>query len=963
MIGLPETIGRYEVLGICGTGAFAVVLRAKDPELASEVAIKLLAENWAENPAVTEAFRREARLLAKLDCPGLIQIYDVGDFNGRPYIVMPFYAGGTLADRLAKPTRETDPSKTVIRLADQLAERLRPLHQAGIIHRDLSPSNILFRHPALDLGLESFDSSPSDGQRAMVLADLGLAASDDSFIEATSTAHNPYLAPAQLHAPETVDPSVDLYACSVILSEVATALGAAYPQLESLAGRCTDDSKEAKLTTVDDWLAEVKRSIGHPGRRRRRRRISALAALSGCLSVIALLSILSKLDVKDESTEPIVSDQSADAPLDTGDLLVKGAEGQNPNEVSVRNPNDLETGPDGSLYFIDSMQNKIRRLSPDGLVYDVAGTGRPGYGGDGGPALDADLFNPMDLTFSPNGDLIFTERLNHTVRRIGRDGLISTIAGTGVAGFSGDGGPASEAQLYYPWGVDFLPDGRLVVADSANSRLRVLDFENGTIDTMAGNGEPPTADFRGGSLQSTAIGQPSDVDITDNGDIMFASLEGLLYRLDVNQTLERLAGTYDGNGYSGDGGPAILAQLNAPNAFTVGPDGSIYIADTFNSRIRRIGPGGEIETIMGNGSTGFAGDGGPASQAVMSIPTGIITADDAIYVSDYLNNRIRKIDSDGEVDSVIGAEPYGFGGEGSPADEVPLGQPNGLALSTDGTVYFTDFLHNKVRTVEGDGVLRSAGPSSFELTGLTELAPEPDGSLLVGTNAGQVLRLHGEDPVQVVAGNPIELGPVGEPIATSLADFVFLAHTEDGILVSDSGNHRVLLLTNDGSVRIVAGTGDPGFSGDEGPATQAQLNTPTNLAIGPDRAIYVTDLGNARIRRIAPDGTISTVAGTGVSVASGDGGPAIGASFVRPYDIAFDSAGRMYVLDNGDPSVRRVGLDGIIESIIVDTAQTPMKEVDAIAVGSAGTYVADGLSHLIYVVDPVGKSRIVAGLQ
>ena len=235
------------------------------------------------------------------------------------------------------------------------------------------------------------------------------------------------------------------------------------------------------------------------------------------------------------------------------------------------------------------------------MISTVAGTGPKGRGGDGGAATEAMLNIPRDIAIGPDGSIYLSDTANWLIRRVGPGGVITTVAGIGsdedgYGGFSGDGGPALEAELNLPGGIAVGPDGSIYIADTGNHRIRRID-RNGIITTVAGDGS---------------------------------------YR------------------HSGDGKPAVDASLNSPSDVAVGPDGSLYIADTENSRIRRVSPTGIITTVAGNGPRGFSGDGGPATKAQLNLPRGIaIGSDGCLYIADTINHRIRRVGTDGIITTVV----------------------------------------------------------------------------------------------------------------------------------------------------------------------------------------------------------------------------------------------------------------------------------------------------------------------
>ena len=322
-------------------------------------------------------------------------------------------------------------------------------------------------------------------------------------------------------------------------------------------------------------------------------------------------------------------------------LLGTGAPGF--SDLQVNNPYGMAIGPDGALYFCDLDNQRIRRFDlKTKAVTTIAGNGERAYKGDGGPAVDAALNMPHEIQFDSTGNIYIAERDNHVIRKVDRaTGIISTVAGTGVAGFSGDGGPGTKAQLRQPHSVAFDRAGSLLICDIGNHRIRRLDLATGIITTWAGTGErKPTPD--GAPLEGTPLNGPRTIAFAPDGDLFLALREGnAIYRIDrATKTLRHIAGTGE-QGYSGDGGPAARAKLGGPKGLTYAGDGSLYVADTENHVVRRIDlKTGTITTVLGSGQRGDGPESDPLA-CRLSRPHGVLFANGALYVSDSEAHRIR----------------------------------------------------------------------------------------------------------------------------------------------------------------------------------------------------------------------------------------------------------------------------------------------------------------------------------
>jgi len=322
----------------------------------------------------------------------------------------------------------------------------------------------------------------------------------------------------------------------------------------------------------------------------------------------------------------------------TGTAGFSGDGGQ-ATSAQLTNPRGVAVDAQGNVYIADEPAQRVRKVS-GGNISTVAGTGTAGFSGDGGQATSAQLKNPIDVAVDAQGNLYIADTLNNRIRKVS-GGNISTVAGTGTAGSTGDGGQATSAQLNNPYGIAVDAQGNLYIADTLNNRIRKVS--GGNISTVAGSG---TAGYSGDGGQATSaqLNSPFDVAVDGQGNLYIADGANNRIRKVSGGIISTIAGTGTA-GFSGDGGQATSAQLKAPFSVAVDAQTNLYIADYGNSRIRRVS-GGIITTIAGTGTAGFTGDGGQASSAQISGPLGVgVDGEGSLYISDTNNRRVRKIEN------------------------------------------------------------------------------------------------------------------------------------------------------------------------------------------------------------------------------------------------------------------------------------------------------------------------------
>lgn len=311
--------------------------------------------------------------------------------------------------------------------------------------------------------------------------------------------------------------------------------------------------------------------------------------------------------------------------------------------AQINNPFGVVRGPDGALWFCEYGGQRIRKVNPDGTIHTMAGNGQKGYAGDGGPALQASMNLPHEIRFDQAGNYYIADMSNHAIRRVdGKTGVITTLAGTGQPGYSGDGGPANQAQLKQPHSIQFDPQGDLYICDIGNHVIRKVDMKTGIISTFAGIGKAgATPD--GAPIAGTPLRGPRSIDFDRDGNLWLATREGnQVFKLDLKKnTIHLIAGTGQ-KGFTGNGGPAKAATLSGPKGIALDRDGNAWLADTESHSVRLVNAKtGNLELIAGTGEKGDGPDGDPLKCKMARLHGIFVDADGSVFIGDSETHRVR----------------------------------------------------------------------------------------------------------------------------------------------------------------------------------------------------------------------------------------------------------------------------------------------------------------------------------
>ena len=567
-------------------------------------------------------------------------------------------------------------------------------------------------------------------------------------------------------------------------------------------------------------------------------------------------------------------------------VCISSGDGGPATQAGLSGPVFAAVDSQANVYVAELGGNAVRKINvATGIISTVAGNGNPNFSGEGGPATQAGV-RPDSLAFDPNGNLYIADARNHVIRRVdGVTGIVTTIAGIPQqAGYSGDGGPATAALAGAPAGLVFDTAGNLFFAELFQCVIRRIDAATGIINRYAGNFTCGYGGDNGpalsAALQFSLQGLRPQLAFDGSGNLLITDTGNQRVRSVNTATgvISTIAGTGTA-GFSGDNGPATSAQLNYPSGILVNNVNQIFIADSFNSLVRRVDTSQTIITFAGNGSIG---DGGPATSAILSTLNGVTRDSQGnLYIGDSFANLLRKIDTAGNISTIAGI-PFlsAPNGDGGPAGQADLGFPSGLAFDSHGNLFIGDVVNAEVREISTAGVIT--------------------------TYAGN-------------AANPGNGGDNGPATQAQLsAPYGIAFDVSDNLYIADGNNanvRRVDAITH--VITTVAGNGTFGCGGGGGPATAATLGFPSNVKVDPQGNLIIADFACAMVWRVDhATGIITVFAGNGNLPLSGDGGPATSAGIGNVWGLAFDGSGYLFLTVDFKQAIRRVdAITGTISTV------------------------------------------------
>jgi len=633
------------------------------------------------------------------------------------------------------------------------------------------------------------------------------------------------------------------------------------------------------------------------------------------------------------------------------------------------NPTGMAMDGGGNLYLADTVNNSIRKITPDGTTTTFAGGQAGSADGNG---TNASFRSPVGVVVDANGNLYVADQSNNTIRKITPDGTVSTLAGfPGSKGGVDDSG--TNARFTHPAGLALDGAGNLYVADTGNNRIRTVT-PDGVVSTLAG----PLTNSAGGSTDGAstnasfyfpvalAVDVSTNIYIADTGN-------DTIRKITPDGTVSTLAGKPRSRGSSD--GAATNARFAFPQGIAVDNSGNLYVSDTGNNTIRRINLDGTVVTLAGQAGLAGATD-GAGTNALFNLPIGmVVDSFGNLFVVDGANNSIREIATNG-VSTTLAGPGGSAGSDNGIESSARFYYPNSVAVDTSRNIYVADILNFVVRKITADGVVSVLagqigqsgdidGPATnARFASPNSVAVDGSGNVYVADSDNQTIRLVSNGMVSTVAGHSGKNGSADGTGTNAFFNFPLgiALDLPGNIYVADASNQTVRVISTSGLVSTLAGKlSKPGSA--NGIGTNAMFYNPTALAVDGSGSVYVADSGNELIRKIAPDATVTTVAGLAGHAGSVDGGPT-NATFSNMSGLAVDNAGNIYVADTINNTIRMITSAGAVTTLgdvagtrgNVDGTGTnsSFNNPSGIAVDAGGNiYVADTFNNTIRVGTPI----------
>lgn len=662
-------------------------------------------------------------------------------------------------------------------------------------------------------------------------------------------------------------------------------------------------------------------------------------------------------------------------------------DGKSALNAQLNFPYGLALDSAGNLYVADYGNQVVRKIAPDGTITTVAGTGKRASSPDDAGPLNTSLLSPRNVAVDGAGNLYIAEYEGHRVRKLTPDGKLSTVAGTGVAAWSGDHKLATDAQLKHPAGMAFDRTGALYIADSGNNVVRKV-YVDGTIGTVLGQPPGTPMGVPAGNLpwrNLAMLSTPIALAVDEVGTIYVgeAGSHAVWEYTPAGKWIPYVGG--GGSCPGGNGGGAACGTLSFLYGLAADVTGNLWIAD--GVRVRRVDAAGTFQTVAGDGYLRAVGDGGPATAANLYRPSAV-TLDRAgnVFIVDTGTQRVRQVAAGGTITTLAGT---GVAGRleplGGPAANAALSGPAGVTMDAAGNVIIADAYNNRIVAVNGAhqlvAVAGVAGTPGESADGVQPVSPltlywpqavctDRGGNLYIGdTGNHRVLKLSPGGVLQTVAGNG-SVGYAGDGGVARLAQLnspsACAVDSAGTLFIADTGNHAIRKVTG-GTISTVAGLGVPGASGDEGPATIAQLASPRGVVVDDMGDIFIADTGHNRILQVTPDGGVHDIAGSGAAGFAGDGGPAAGAVLNSPQGLFLDGAGNLYFADTGNNRVRRLLPDAVapapvIELSVITVVNAISLREGAVAPGEIAAIFGAGLGPDVGVTGALDAAGVLAGM-